>query len=67
MLTDIAIDPAGNIWAMNNWQDADSCIGTPIEALSTRCGGQGIVIFYPHGQAGARTAGWSISSVIKEA
>ena len=31
---------------MNNWQDIDSCIGTPKEALSTRCGGQGVVIFY---------------------
>ncbi len=46
MLTDIAIDPAGNVWAMNNWQDIDSCIGTPSEALSTRCGGQGVVVFY---------------------
>jgi len=46
MLTDIAIDPAGNVWAMNNWQDIDSCISTPSEALSTRCGGQGVVIFY---------------------
>ena len=46
MITDIAVDPAGNVWAMNNWQDIDSCIGTPSEALSTRCGGQGVVIFY---------------------
>ena len=29
MQTDIAIDPAGNVWVMNNWQDIDSCIGTP--------------------------------------
>src|SRR5215469_3191866 len=46
MLTDIAVDPAGNVWAMNNWQDIDSCVGTPPEALSTRCGGQGVVVFY---------------------
>ena len=46
MQTDIAVDPAGNVWAMNNWQDIDSCIGTPDEALSTRCGGQGVTIFY---------------------
>ena len=46
MQTDIAVDPAGNVWAMNNWQDIDSCIGTPNEALSTRCGGQGVVVFY---------------------
>jgi streptogramin lyase len=46
MQTDIAVDPAGNVWAMNNWQDIDSCFGTPAEALSTRCGGQGVVVFY---------------------
>jgi hypothetical protein len=45
MQTDLAIDPAGNVWVMNNWQDIDSCFGTP-EPLSTRCGGQGITIFY---------------------
>jgi hypothetical protein len=41
MQTDLAIDPAGNVWVMNNWQDIDSCFGTPTEALSTLCGGQG--------------------------
>jgi hypothetical protein len=46
MQTDLGIDPAGNVWVMNNWQDIDSCIGTPKEELSTRCGGQGVVIFY---------------------
>jgi len=46
MLTDIAVDPAGNVWAMNNWQDIGSCIGKPPEAISTRCGGQGVVVFY---------------------
>jgi hypothetical protein len=47
MLTDIGVDPAGNVWAMNNWQDVDVCITKPPpEALSTRCGGQGVVIFY---------------------
>ncbi|HKF20011.1 MAG TPA: hypothetical protein VKE93_00505 [Candidatus Angelobacter sp.] len=47
MLTDIGVDPAGNVWAMNNWQDVDVCVTKPPpEALSTRCGGQGVVIFY---------------------
>ncbi len=47
MLTDIDVDPAGNVWAMNNWQDIDSCVSpAPPEALSTRCGGQGVVVFY---------------------
>ena len=46
MQTDIAVDPAGNVWAMNNWQDIDSCFGYANEELSTRCGGQGVMIFY---------------------
>ena len=46
MRTDIDIDPAGDVWTMNNWQDVDSCYANPPEALSTRCGGQGVVIFY---------------------
>jgi hypothetical protein len=46
MQTDLAIDPAGNVWVMNNWQDIDSCFGKPPEALSTRCGGQGVTVFY---------------------
>jgi len=47
MLVDIAVDPAGDVWATNNWQDVDSCVGPPPpEALSTRCGGQGVVVFY---------------------
>lgn len=46
MQTDLAIDPAGNVWVMNNWQDINSCFGMPPEELSTRCGGQGVTIFY---------------------
>ena len=47
MLVDASIDPAGDVWASNNWQDPASCYGkTTDEGLSTRCGGQGIVVFY---------------------
>ena len=46
MQVDINIDPAGDLWVTNNWQDVDTCYGKPIEALSTRCGGQGVVVFY---------------------
>ena len=46
MQTDLAIDPAGNVWVMNNWEDIESCFGVPEETLSTRCGGQGVTIFY---------------------
>jgi len=43
---DPGIDPAGNVWVDNNWQDIDSCFPGVEEALSTRCGGQGVMIFY---------------------
>jgi streptogramin lyase len=46
MEVDVDINPAGNVWVTNNWQDIDSCVGIPIEGLSTRCAGQGVVVFY---------------------
>ena len=46
MLTDLAIDPAGNVWVLNNWQNINSCFDSPSEATTTRCGGQGVTIFY---------------------
>jgi len=46
---DIGIGPAGDVWVTNNWQDTASCYGTPVEGASTRCGGQGVVVFF--GQA----------------
>ena len=46
LLVDASIDPAGDVWVSNNWQDPASCYGKPDEGVSTRCGGQGIVVFY---------------------
>jgi hypothetical protein len=46
MLVDVSIDPAGNVWVSNNWQNSDSCYGKTAEDVSTRCGGQGMVVFY---------------------
>jgi len=46
MQTDLAISPAGDVWGMNNWQEIDSCLSVPDETLPTRCGGQGVVIFF---------------------
>src|SRR5262245_17236454 len=46
MQTDLAISPSGDVWVMNNWQDIDSCFPGAAEALSTRCGGQGVTIFF---------------------
>ncbi len=46
LLVDASIDPAGDVWASNNWQDPMSCYGKSDEGASTRCGGQGVVVFY---------------------
>jgi hypothetical protein len=46
MLTGVAIGPAGDVWVMNNWENIDSCFGVPPEPTSTRCGGQGVVVFF---------------------
>jgi len=46
MQTDLAIGPAGDVWVMDNWQDIDSCFPDAPEAVSTRCGGQGVTVFF---------------------
>ena len=46
-LTDIAVDPAGNVWVADNWQRPDSCFSpSSDEAKSTLCGGNGLTVFY---------------------
>jgi hypothetical protein len=45
-LTDVGVDPAGNVWVADNWQDDQSCFGLQPEAASTRCGGNGLTVFY---------------------
>jgi hypothetical protein len=47
MLTDIDIDPAGNVWAIDNWVDhGDLCFVKAPEGVSTQCGGNGLTVFY---------------------
>jgi hypothetical protein len=46
MQIDIDIDPAGNVWVSNNWQDINSALGKTAEPLSTLGAGQGVVVFY---------------------
>jgi hypothetical protein len=47
LLTDIAIDPAGNVWVADNWQRPESCFAPYArEASSTLCGGNGLTVFY---------------------
>ncbi|WP_439400431.1 hypothetical protein ACRQ5Q_43720 (plasmid) [Bradyrhizobium sp. PMVTL-01] len=46
-LTDIALDPAGNVWVADNWQRPQSCFAPYAnEATSTLCGGNGLTVFY---------------------
>lgn len=48
IITDVAIDPAGNVWVANNW-DLPEQVGfkkEPPPALSTRFGGNGAVVFF---------------------
>jgi hypothetical protein len=47
-LTGVAVDPAGNVWAANNIDFMDEVCLTkvPDETVSTRCGGNGFVVFF---------------------
>ncbi len=53
MLADVSIDPAGNVWVSDNWQDPTSCYGEPDEGVSTRCGGPVNDGVLRHSKAGA--------------
>jgi len=47
IITDVEIDPAGNVWVANNWNRPDQGFKkVPEEALSTRFGGNGAVVFF---------------------
>jgi hypothetical protein len=47
IITDVAIDPAGNLWVANNWDRPDEGFKkVPDPALSTRFGGNGAVVFF---------------------
>jgi streptogramin lyase len=47
IITDVAVDPAGNLWVANNWDTPEQGLKrVPAPALSTRFGGNGTVVFY---------------------
>lgn len=47
IITDVDVDPAGNLWMANNWDRPDEGFKkVPDEALSTRWGGNGAVVFF---------------------
>ena len=47
MITDVAIDPAGNIWAANNWNIMQAVMASnPARPTSTWGGGSGFTVIY---------------------
>ena len=48
MITDVIIDPAGNVWAANNWNviEAATADKNPVRPTSTWGGGSGITVIY---------------------
>jgi hypothetical protein len=46
MQVDIAVDPAGNVWVGNNWNDWEAVLGRIEEPRTTLGGGQSPVVFY---------------------
>lgn len=48
MITDVLIDPAGNVWAANNWNvvEAATADKNPFRPTSTWGGGSGITVIY---------------------
>ncbi|MET4804786.1 hypothetical protein [Bradyrhizobium sp. LB11.1] len=47
MLTDVSIDPAGDVWAANNWNDLNGAAAPdPLRPTSTWGGGSGITVIY---------------------
>jgi streptogramin lyase len=46
MQVDVAVDPAGNVWVGNNWDDWEAVLGRVEEPRTTRAGGQTLVVFY---------------------
>jgi hypothetical protein len=47
MLTDVVIDPAGNVWAANNWNNPQAAVYDKVpHPISTWGGGSGFTIIY---------------------
>jgi hypothetical protein len=47
MLTDVVIDPAGNIWAANNWNNPEAAVYDKVAPpISTWGGGSGFTVIY---------------------
>jgi hypothetical protein len=44
-VTAVQIDPAGNVWYANNWNEV-TAVADPDRRLITRAGGDGVLVFY---------------------
>jgi hypothetical protein len=64
MLVDVSIDPAGNVWVSNNWQDPTSSYGKPKEGVSTRYDRQGMTVFYGLAKP-VRAPDWASASAVR--
>ena len=66
MLTDVSIDPAGNVWAANNWNDLNGATAPdPFRPTSTWGGGSGITVIYGSGCPGAAAAHGNGAQAVK--
>jgi hypothetical protein len=46
-ITDVVIDPAGNVWVANNWENPHQGLTrVPDPTQATRFGGNGTVVFF---------------------
>jgi len=46
-ITDVVVDPAGNLWVANNWENPEQGLRrVPDPAQATRFGGNGTVVFF---------------------
>jgi len=47
MVTDVSIDPAGNVWVANNWNSLEGAASPdPAGTISTWGGGSGFTVIY---------------------
>ena len=47
VVTEVAVDPVGNVWAANNWNALDAVMAyNPARPASTWGGGSGITVIY---------------------
>ncbi|HEY5777709.1 MAG TPA: hypothetical protein VIT00_03170 [Terrimicrobiaceae bacterium] len=51
-MTDVVIDPAGNVWCANNWNSPEAVLGEPPPyPISTWGSGSGFTVIYGPGEA----------------